>query len=266
MRRFAGKVALVTGAGSGIGRATARRLASEGAAVVAGILEEAQRPAVAAHDGQILDVRAEADWDRVLDHVEAAHGGLDVLVNNAGIHRLGTAEATTRELWDAVMEINLFGTFLGCKKALPVLRRRGGGAIVNLSSIAGIRGVPGQVAYATTKGAILTLILALASDHVGDGIRINCVCPGATETPIIDQIVASGADPGAFRAEIAARAPIGRMASPEEVAAAIAYLASDDASYITGIALPVDGGRSGSDVAARVRSPEPPPASQSRRC
>jgi NAD(P)-dependent dehydrogenase (short-subunit alcohol dehydrogenase family) len=245
MHRFANKVALVTGAGSGIGLATARRLADEGAAVVAAIVDDAQRPAVARFDAQILDVREEAHWDRVLNHVEATHGGLDILINNAGVHRLGTAEATTREIWDAVMEANLYGTFLGCKKAIPLLRRRGGGAIVNLSSIAGIRGVPGQVAYATTKGAILTLTLALAADHVGDRIRVNCVCPGATETPIIEQIVASGADPVAFRADIAARAPMARMATPDEIAAAIAYLASEDASYTTGTALPVDGGRSG---------------------
>jgi 2-keto-3-deoxy-L-fuconate dehydrogenase len=245
MERFQGKVALVTGAGSGIGLATARRLALEGAVVVAGIVDETQRPAVVGLDAQILDVREEADWDRALDHVEAAHGGLDVLVNNAGVHRLGTVEATTRELWDAVMEVNLFGTFLGCKKAIPALRRRGGGAIVNLSSIAGIRGVPNQAAYATSKGAIHTLTLALAADHVGDRIRINCVCPGATETPIIAQIVASSADSASFRAQIIAKTPMGRLATPEEVAAAIAYLASDDASYVTGIALPVDGGRSG---------------------
>jgi NAD(P)-dependent dehydrogenase (short-subunit alcohol dehydrogenase family) len=243
--RFQGKVALVTGVGSGIGLAPPRRLAIEGAVVVAGNREETHRPTVGGRDTPLLHVRAEAHWGRVLDQVEAAHGGLDVLVNNAGIHRMGTAEATTRELWDAVMEVNLFGTFMGCKKAIPLMRRRGGGAIVNLSSIASIRGVPGQVAYAITKGAIHTLTLALAADHVGDGIRVNCVCPGATETPIIEQIVASGADPAAFRAEIAARAPMGRMAKPEEVAAAIAYLASDDASHTTGIALPVDGGRSG---------------------
>lgn len=240
-----GKVALVTGAGSGIGLATARRLAGEGAAVVAGILGESQRAAAGGLDAQLLDVREEADWDRVLAHVTSAHGGLDVLVNDAGVHRTGTAEATTREVWDAVMEVNLFGTFLGCRKAIPLLRRRGGGAIVNLSSIAGHRGVPGQVAYATSKGAILTLTLALAADHAGEGIRVNCVCPGATETPMIEQIVAGGREPAALRAEIAARAPLGRMAGPDEIAAAIAYLASDDASYTTGVALPVDGGRSG---------------------
>jgi NAD(P)-dependent dehydrogenase (short-subunit alcohol dehydrogenase family) len=189
-------------------------LALEGALVVAAILDEAQRPAVATLDPQILDVRVEADWARVLDHVEAAFGGFDVLINNAGVHRLGTAEATTRELWGAVMEVNLYGTFLGCKKAIPRLRSRGGGAIVNLSSIAGIRGVPGQVAYATTKGAIKTLTLALAADHVGDRIRVNCVCPGATETPIIEQIVASSADHASFRAKMAARTPMGRLAAP----------------------------------------------------
>lgn len=192
-----GKVALVTGAGSGIGLATARRLAGEGAAVVAGILGESQRAAAGGLDAQLLDVREEADWDRVLAHVTSAHGGLDVLVNDAGVHRTGTAEATTREVWDAVMEVNLFGTFLGCRKAIPLLRRRGGGAIVNLSSIAGHRGVPGQVAYATSKGAILTLTLALAADHAGEGIRVNCVCPGATETPMIEQIVAGGREPAA---------------------------------------------------------------------
>lgn len=242
--RLKGKIALVTGAGSGIGLATARRLADEGAVVVAGLLDETQRPAVAGLDALLLDVRSEADWDRALRHVATAHGGLDVLVNSAGIHRPGTAEDTTAELWGEIMAANLWGTFLGCRTAIPLLRRRGGGAIVNLSSIAGIRGVPGSVAYNASKGGVVALTMALAADHAADGIRVNCVCPGAIETPIIEQIVAAAPDPAALRAMLVARHPMGRLGRPEEVAAAIAFLASDDASFMTGVALPVDSGRS----------------------
>jgi NAD(P)-dependent dehydrogenase (short-subunit alcohol dehydrogenase family) len=243
-RRMGGKVALVTGAGSGIGLATARRLADEGAVVVAGLLDETQRPAVPGLDALVLDVRSEADWDAAMRHLEAAHGGLDVLVNSAGIHRPGTAEQTTAALWGEVMAVNLWGTFLGCRSAIPLLRGRGGGAIVNLSSIAGIRGVPGSVAYNASKGGVVALTMALAADHAADQIRINCVCPGAIETPIIEQIVAAAPDPKALRAMLVARHPLGRLGRPEEIAAAIAFLASDDASFMTGVALPVDSGRS----------------------
>jgi NAD(P)-dependent dehydrogenase (short-subunit alcohol dehydrogenase family) len=244
MGRFHGRVALVTGAGSGIGLATARRLKQEGATVVAGILDHSQKGEVTALDAQIMDVRQEQDWARVLRHAEGAHGGLDVLVNNAGIHRLGDALTTDRALWEEVMETNLWGTFLGCRRTIPVLRRRGAGAIVNLASIASIRGVPNQVAYNTSKGGIQALTMALALDHVGDRIRINCVCPGSVETPIIEQIIAAADDPRERRRSMAAGHPMGRMAVPEEVAALIAFLASDDAAFMTGLAVPVDGGRS----------------------
>jgi NAD(P)-dependent dehydrogenase (short-subunit alcohol dehydrogenase family) len=243
--RLAGKVVLVTGAGSGIGLATARRLAADGAQVTAGLAAEEERAASAGLDGQILDVRAAADWHRVLGGIVAAKGGLDGLVNSAGVHRLGSAEATTAESWDAVMSVNLWGSFLGCSKAIPLLRARGGGAIVNLASIAGIRGVTGQAAYCASKGGVHAMTMALAADHVRDGIRVNCVCPGATATPMIEQIVAAAPDPARMRAEIAARQPIGRMATAEEVAAVIAFLLGEDAGFVTGIALPVDGGRSG---------------------
>lgn len=242
--RLVGKIALVTGAGSGIGLATARRLANEGAVVVAGILEEAQRSQVTGHDAVCLDVRSQDQWSRVMAHLDSEYGGLDVLVNNAGINRRGTAETTSEELWNAVMAVNVTGTFLGCKKAIPLMRRRGGGAIVNLSSLNALAGVPNMLAYNASKGAVRTMTMALAMDHVGDKIRVNCVCPGAVDSPIIEEILAEAPEPEAARAAIAAKHPMGRIATAEEVASVIAFLASDDASFMTGIAVPVDGGRS----------------------
>ena len=245
--RLNGRIALVTGAATGIGRATAERLTREGAMVVAGVADEGQRIEIAsasAFDVLVLDVRSEVDWDRVMAHVETKHGGLDILVNNAGIHRSGTALETAREVWDEVMAVNLWGTFLGCKWAVEAMRRRGGGAIVNLCSMNALVGVPRSVAYTTSKGGVLSLTRAMAMDHVGDAIRINCICPGPVETPIIDALFASrGPDPKAARAAAAATIPMARIAAPEEIAAAIAFLVSDDASFMTGAAIPVDGGR-----------------------
>ncbi len=243
-RRLERKVGLVTGAGSGIGLATARRFAEEGAVVVAGLLDETQRSAVSGFDALVFDVRSEAGWDRAIAHIEATHGGLDILVNNAGIHRSGTAEETTAELWGEVIAVNLWGTLLGCRKAIPLMRRRGGGAIVNLASIAAIRGVPGAVAYGTSKGGVLAMTRALATDHVADNIRINCVCPGAIATPIIDGLAVRAPEPATFRAALATKHPMNRLGEADEVAAAIAFLASDDASFMTGVAVPIDGGRS----------------------
>lgn len=244
MQRFGNKVALVTGAGSGIGLATAHRIAREGGTVVAGILDDSQRAAVKDFDAVVLDVRSEPAWQSAMDHVVRRHGGLDVLVNSAGISPMGTAEETSWELWDEVMAVNLKGTFIGCRKAIPLMRARGGGAIVNLSSINGIRGNTRLVAYAATKGGVVAMTMSLALDHAGDGIRVNCVCPATIDTPMVHGMIAGAADPGAAERALLAKHPIGRIAQPEEVAAAIAFLASADASFMTGLAIPVDGGRS----------------------
>ena len=244
MKRFDKKVALVTGAGSGIGLATARRIATEGGTVVAGILDESQRLAVKEFDAVVLDVRSEQAWAAAMKHVVATHGGLDVLINSAGISPMGTAEETTWELWDDVMAINLKGTFIGCRKAIPLMRKRGGGAIVNLASINGIRGNTRLVAYAATKGGVVAMTMSLALDHVGENIRVNCVCPATIETDMVRTMLAEAPDLELATRAIVAKHPIGRMAQPEEVASAIAFLASSDASFMTGLAIPVDGGRS----------------------
>jgi meso-butanediol dehydrogenase / (S,S)-butanediol dehydrogenase / diacetyl reductase len=245
--RLKERIALVTGAATGIGRAMAERLAREGATVVAGVADEDQRTELASaalsFDALVLDVRSEADWDRVMTHIETRHDGLDILVNNAGIHRRGTAPETTREVWEEVMAVNLWGTFLGSKFAVAAMRRHGGGVIVNLCSMNALVGAPGATAYSASKGGVLALTPAMAMEHVAEGIRVNCVCPGPVETPIMDAILASMPDPAAARAASEGRVPMGRLGTPEEIAAAIAFLASDDASFMTGSAVTVDGGR-----------------------
>jgi NAD(P)-dependent dehydrogenase (short-subunit alcohol dehydrogenase family) len=241
--RFEGKAALVTGAGSGIGLATARRLAAEGASVVAAIFEESQRPALGDLEGIVLDVSDEAAWDAAMTHMSEAHGGLDVLVNNAGVTRMATAEETDWELWDHVIAVNLEGTFLGCKKAIPLLRRRGGGAIVNVASINGIRGNTRLVAYAASKGGVVAMTMSLALDHIAENIRINCVCPATIDTGMVRDMLDEADDRALALQTLIAKHPIGRIAEPEEVAAVIAHLASSDASFQTGLAIPVDGGR-----------------------
>lgn len=244
MTRFKNKVALVTGAGSGIGLATARRIAEEGGTVIAGILDKSQASAVKAFDSVVLDVRSEKAWDDALGHIASAHGGLDVLINNAGIAPQASAEETSWELWDEVMAINLRGSFIGCKKSIPLMRKRGGGAIVNLASINGIRGNKRLVAYAASKGGIVAMTMSLALDHVGDNIRVNCVCPATIDTDMPRKQLAEAADPAAATHATVDKHPIGRMAQPKEVASTIAFLASADASFMTGLAIPVDGGRS----------------------
>ena len=236
---LAGKVALVSGAGRGIGRCTAERLAALGATVVAGLEQDSQRQALPGMDCVLLDVRDERHWAAAVAHCRNAHGGLDILVNNAGILREGTAEETSVELWEAVLAVNLKGVFLGAKHAIPALRARGGGAIVNVASIDGLRGNNRHVAYAASKGGVVAMTRALAIDHAPEGIRVNCVCPGTVRTQMVLENMAVYSEE-----VIRAKHPLGRQAEPEEIADAIAFLCGPQAGFITGQALPVDGGRS----------------------
>ena len=241
MRRFEGKVAVVSGAEGGIGSATVARLADEGAEVWAAVLPGLEGPE--GHPAVEVDVTVEEHWTAALDTVVETSGRLDVLVNSAGILGIGTAEDTSLEQWHRVLGVNLTGTFLGCRAAVPRMRRSGGGAIVNLSSFAGLRGLVGMVSYATSKGGVVTLTQSLAKDHASDGIRANAVCPGSVDTPMIAAVLAASDDPEARLERTIEGYLIERMGRPEEIAATIAYLASDDASFVTGQAISVDGGR-----------------------
>jgi NAD(P)-dependent dehydrogenase (short-subunit alcohol dehydrogenase family) len=236
-RRLAGKRALVTGASSGIGAAVARRLHTEGADVVlADAVAEGGRRLARELGGRAhaveLDVRDE-------DRVREATDELDVLVNVAGIGSTTNAPDTPVEVWEDVFAVNARGTFLCCKHAIPGMVRRGGGSIVNIASVAGLVGLRNRAAYCASKGAVIAFTRALAVDHVADGIRVNAVCPGTVDSPWVRRLVD---DAGESLDDLRARQPMGRLGTPEEVAEAVVYLASDASSFVTGSALVVDGG------------------------
>ena len=219
------KRALVTGAGSGIGAAIARRLAADGLEVV---LMDA-RPVEG--DGALrVDVRDEAQ-------VAPAMVDLDVLVNAAGIGSTTNAPETPLEVWEDVFAVNARGTFLCCKHAIPGMIARGGGAIVNVASVAALVGLRNRAAYSASKGAVVALTRALAVDHVGDRIRVNAVCPGTVDSPWVRRLVDES---GESLDELRARQPMGRLGTPEEIAEAVSYLVS--AEFVTGSLLTIDGG------------------------
>jgi NAD(P)-dependent dehydrogenase (short-subunit alcohol dehydrogenase family) len=244
--RLSNRVALITGGNRGIGLAAARLFAAEGAKVTILARDQAKGESEAKqipHANFIQgDVSKAEDCQGAVEETVRLHGALDVLVNCAGIiYRNRTAEQTAEEEWDATFDVNVKGTFLMCKYAMPALRVRKG-CIVNVASYVGLVGFAGTLAYAASKAAIVNLTRSMALDHAREGVRINAVCPGSVDTEMIHDAWRKYGDVEEAKRVWAEKHPLGRIARPEEVAHAILFLVSDEASFITGVALPVDGG------------------------
>jgi NAD(P)-dependent dehydrogenase (short-subunit alcohol dehydrogenase family) len=251
MTRLAGRAAIVTGAGRGIGRAIVERFLDEGASVLMTQRTAAEGEAVCAelaarHPRRIAffaaDIRSSADVERLVADALGRFGRIDVLCNNAGSGLLKAVHETSDDEYDRVMDTNVRGVFLACRHVVPHMLARGSGAIVNIGSVAGSVGFETDAAYCASKGAVHALTRQMALDYAAAGVRVNCIAPGFVETEMMRVFIDSHGDPGPVEDEIVAMHPIGRVGRPEEIAAAAAFLASDEASFITGESLAVDGG------------------------
>ena len=250
LARLSEKVGLITGAGTGIGRAIAVEFSREGARVaVAGRRGELLATLVAEiakQGGQALavpcDVTRAEDAERAVNVTTKQFGRLNIVVNCAGALELGSAEETSEAQFDHLIAVNLKGTFLACRAALPRLRQSGGGSIINVGSVLSLVGMQKRVAYAAAKGGVLQMSRAMALDHAREGIRVNCNCPAIIQTQMIDELASRQSDPQGFLRLRAEQIPAGRMGTPEDVAHLAVFLASDESSWLTGAALPLDGG------------------------
>jgi len=237
---FAGTVAIVTGGSSGIGLATAETLSAAGARVA--VLDLRVDGLPDRLTGFVADVSDRASVNTAVEAVAERFGGIDIVINNAGISAIGTVEENDDAEWAHVLDVNVVGMARVTAAALPWLRKSSCASVVNVCSIAALNGLPQRALYGASKGAVLALTFSMATDHVAEGVRVNCVSPGTVSTPFVDRMLAKFDDPVAERAALDARQATGRMVTPEEVAGAIAYLASPLSASTTGTALEVDGG------------------------
>ena len=247
--RLAGKAAFITGAASGLGRAMAIAFAANGARVAIADVDASRGGAVAKEIGEAAiflahDVRSEEQWVANLAAAVRAFGHLDTLVNNAGVGVRGNVETTTLEQWHWVNAVNLDGPFLGCKHAIPLIAAAGGGGIINISSVAGLIGARDSAAYCASKGGVrlLTKSVALHCAHRRNGVRCNSIHPVYTDTPMVDQMVAASKQPEKMRQALMDMVPLGRLGTPEELAAMAVYLVSDESRFVTGAEFVFDGG------------------------
>jgi 2-keto-3-deoxy-L-fuconate dehydrogenase len=244
------RIAVVTGAGSGIGQAMARLFAAEGAQIFAADVNEsaAQETArmVAEAGGTCrafaVDVSRPDQVRAMIDAALAAFGRIDILCNNAGIGSTTDVVECEPDEWDRVMTVNVKSVYLGCKYAIPHMLAQGGGVILNTASVAGMVGLPKRASYSASKGAVIALTRQVAVEYVEQGIRVNCLCPGTVDSPWVGRLLKQADDPVAARQALVARQPLGRLGTPDEIAAAALYLVSDDAAFITGTGLVIDGG------------------------
>ena len=244
--RLEGKIGIITGAGSGIGRACAIAMAREGARVALAGRRKDRIEEVAGEIGDLAfaipaDISKTTEIARLLEETVKQFGGLNFLLNNAGVLHAGTAEQITEEQWDQIFNVNVRSVWLLSRAALPHMRKAGGGSIINVASILGLVGARNRAAYAASKGAVVQLTKGMAIDHGHENIRVNAICPSFVETELTERLIGQAADAAAFRRERIAAHPIGRLGRPEDIAGLAVYLASEESSWMTGAALPVDG-------------------------